>query len=252
MIQFRSISFLASLLLPALFLLPLDSSAQNPGEAEKPNPKISLLQTTHDFGRIFSGEKVIHIFKFRNNGNAPLVIKKVRQSCGCTATVLSATTLEPGTGGELQSTFDSTGFSGNVFKTIYLYSNDPTSPVSQLHLRGVVQREISTKPNRIRLDDVIPEKTFSTEVKLTHHGMKEISFGPLRTTTEEIKAKISSSGLDPGGSAIVTITIIPQRGKKRLGGFVIVPVNGSHMSEIRIPVYANISSLPSPTSSTEP
>ncbi|NLC71842.1 MAG: DUF1573 domain-containing protein [Desulfuromonadaceae bacterium] len=236
MMKSRSYTFLWTLLV--LFPLALPSSGR--AEDAKPAAKISVEAADHDFGKVFSGEKVVHVFKFRNSGNAPLLIERVRQSCGCTATVLSSTSLETGATGEIQSTFNSTGFSGEVVKTIYLYSNAADSPVVQLYLRGTVRQEIVRQPNRVSLDRLIPEKTVSATVKLVHQGVNEISFGAVQVTTPELKAKLSSSRINPGESVTVTLAVTPQPGKRRLGGFVIIPLNGAHLKEIRIPVYAGI------------
>jgi len=237
---------------PALLILLV--ALLGPGsvraETAKALPRISIEKTSHNFGQIFSGEKASHVFSFSNSGGAPLVIEKVRHSCGCTATVLSSTTLAPGATGQLQSTFSSTGFFGEVVKTIYLYSNDPDHPVVQLHLRGVVQQEIVTRPNRVSLDKMIPEKTVTSQIKLVHNGKNNISFGPVQTTTAELKAELSSTGLSPGGSATVTLAVTPQPGKRRFGGFVIIPLHGAHAKEIRIPVYASVAV--SPSSQTPP
>ena len=244
--KFHRIFSPLSLFLMFYLLLPVKGWT----ETEKPRPKFSAEQTNHNFGQVFSGEKVVHVFKFSNSGDAPLVIERVRQSCGCTAAVLSSSTLEPGARGEIQSTFDSTSFSGTVVKTIYVYNNDPAFPVVQLHLRGVVQPEIIHKPNRVSLDKMIPEKTVTTRVTLIHQGKNEISFGPVQTTIPELKAELSATRISPGESVSVSLSVTPQTGKRRLGGFMIIPVTGAHMKEIRIPVYASI--VPSPASQTLP
>ena len=53
-----------------------------------------------------------------------LKVDRVRSSCGCTAALSSAQSLNPGETGEIQATFDSTRFRGQIEKTLYLYTND--------------------------------------------------------------------------------------------------------------------------------
>jgi len=48
-------------------------------------PRIEFEQTRHDFGKLIQGEKVSYTFKFKNTGNAALVLSAVVPSCGCTA-----------------------------------------------------------------------------------------------------------------------------------------------------------------------
>lgn len=222
------------------------ANAPNPGAA--PLPKIEIDQTSFYFGQIFSGEKATHVFKFHNSGNAPLIIDKVRQSCGCTATILSSKILQPGSGGELQATFNSTGFNGPVVKTIYLHSNDPSSPVLQLYLRGDVQPEILQKPRRVSLGKLTWEETATTKIQLTNQGKEEIALGEIKTTTPEVVAEMSDARMAPGQTITVTLSVTPQPGKRRLGGFVIIPLTGAFTRELRVPVYA----LVAPPAKPEP
>lgn len=43
-------------------------------------PKIFFEQTEYDFGKLDQGTKVEHLFLFKNTGNAPLLVNKVRSS----------------------------------------------------------------------------------------------------------------------------------------------------------------------------
>jgi hypothetical protein len=101
----------------ALFFLPLILLFCLPGSADA-DPKIVAEKRDFQFGSILQGEKIAHVFKFHNAGDAPLHIEKVRTSCGCTAAVLSAKAILPGETGELKSTFDSARFSGSIVKTV--------------------------------------------------------------------------------------------------------------------------------------
>jgi hypothetical protein len=55
-------------------------SAEEPqaGSAEAGQPKIVFDQKDFDFGEVEAGEKVEHVFAFRNTGNGTLKIAKVR------------------------------------------------------------------------------------------------------------------------------------------------------------------------------
>jgi len=248
MMKFRPFLFLVTL----LFFFPLVLPFRGWAEPEKPRPRISVEKTGYDFGQVFSGEKITHTFKFRNLGDAPLIIERVRQSCGCTAAIVSSTVLDPGATGEVQSTFNSTGFSGEVVKTVYLYSNDPDSPVVQLYLRGAVQREIVSRPSRVSLEKMIPGKTVTAHLQLLHQGKNEITFGAIQITTPELKAELSADRIALGEIVTLSLDITPQAGKRRFGGFIIIPLTGAHMKEVRIPVYASVVVPPRAPASPQP
>ena len=54
-----------------------DSEAKAPEEGR---PRIAFDQKDFDFGKVETGEKVEHLFSFRNTGNGILKIDKVRSS----------------------------------------------------------------------------------------------------------------------------------------------------------------------------
>ncbi|HPE43356.1 MAG TPA: DUF1573 domain-containing protein [Bacteroidales bacterium] len=93
-----------------------------------PMPAISFDRTEHDFGKLIQGEKVSYIFKFKNAGNAPLLISKVSASCGCTASKYPKEPVAPGEEAKLEVTFDSSGQRGIQNKTITVLTN--TQPQS--------------------------------------------------------------------------------------------------------------------------
>ena len=46
--------------------------------------KIKFETETIDYGTIEKGADGVRVFKFTNVGDAPLIISKVKSSCGCT------------------------------------------------------------------------------------------------------------------------------------------------------------------------
>ena len=110
-------------------------------------PTIAVDTESYDWGTVLEGYSVTHTFIIQNVGDEDLIISRVRVSCGCTGTRLATDQLAPGESVELAVTFNSTGFSGNVSKTVSVFSNDEARkrPDGQdgalsLYMRGIVQR----------------------------------------------------------------------------------------------------------------
>lgn len=97
-------------------------------------PHIAIDQPTFDFGSIYQGKKVEHVFTIRNKGDAPLTIKSVRPSCGCTAASITTSVIPPGKTGEIKALFNSTNFAGTIHKTVAVDTDDPKLPASMLTL----------------------------------------------------------------------------------------------------------------------
>jgi len=49
-----------------------------PGSTEAGKPRIAFSQKDFDFGKVETGEKIEHIYEFRNTGDGTLLIHKVR------------------------------------------------------------------------------------------------------------------------------------------------------------------------------
>jgi hypothetical protein len=100
------------------------SSGENDNsEKESAKAKIFFLEEVHDFGRVTEGEKVGWYFKYRNDGDADLIIKKASASCGCTVPEFDRKPLPPGEESSLKVIYDSRGRSGFEEKTVTIESN---------------------------------------------------------------------------------------------------------------------------------
>lgn len=90
-------------------------------------PVITFAEITHDFGDISQGDKVDHIFKFKNSGTEPLILSNVLTQCGCTATKWPREPIAPGKSGEIGVSFNSAGKSGVQNKIVTVVSNATNS-----------------------------------------------------------------------------------------------------------------------------
>jgi hypothetical protein len=203
-------------------------------------PKLVVKQTEYDFGQVYQGESVQHAFLFSNQGDEPLLVTKVRSSCGCTAALVSSRELKPGESGEIQANFDSTRFQGKISKTIYLYTNDTTQPVAQLYIKGAVKEMVQITPKQINFGTVPPEQPVIAELTLLNQGNQTLTFEEPTTTAYELKASLEATQLEAGQQTRVTLKFVPKQGQARFSGYVTVKVSGGVQKDLRIPVYAMI------------
>jgi len=205
-------------------------------------PQLVADAPSFSFGLVSQGQRVDHTFTFRNAGDAPLNIAKVRSSCGCTAALLSAKVIPPGESGEVKASFDSTRFRGQVAKTIYLYSNDPKNPEVHFTLRGQVQEQLAASPRRIILRDLAPGTPREVSVNVANHGSLELELAPIATSSPELTAEAERTELKPGQVVPVHITIAPRAETGRFSGYVFVRTVAGKAPELRIPVQAVLKS----------
>ncbi|MGR3220268.1 MAG: DUF1573 domain-containing protein, partial [Candidatus Anammoxibacter sp.] len=75
-----------------------------PGSDKKAEdiPNISVKEPEYNFGKVYRGIKVEHVFRFKNEGPGELKIEKARTSCGCTAAIISSKNIPYNEYGEIK------------------------------------------------------------------------------------------------------------------------------------------------------
>lgn len=102
-------------------------------------PTITFLENNYDFGTIKQGEKASHNFNFSNQGKSDLVIRKIKTTCGCTATNPEKMVIKSGESSHITVTFNSAGKKDEQHKTITIITNDPKQSETLLKIHGKVE-----------------------------------------------------------------------------------------------------------------
>lgn len=125
------------------------SSSHAEGEISVENVEakttIAFEEEVFDFGNITQGEKVAHTFKFKNTGDADLVIVSAKGSCGCTVPEWPKQPIAPGAEGEIHVVFNSEGKQGKQHKNVSIVAN--TEPATTaIALKGdIITPETATE-----------------------------------------------------------------------------------------------------------
>jgi hypothetical protein len=106
------------------------------------SPRIQVIPPSYDFGDITG--IVNHTFFVKNIGDGMLEILHVSTSCACTWAEISSKNIEPSNYATLIVTYDpnfhSPPDSGNIFRVVYIKSNDPEQPEVEIEIRANVRR----------------------------------------------------------------------------------------------------------------
>lgn len=98
----------------------------NNAQVENANGKVPVMtfeEQEFDFGTIKEGDKVEHIFTFKNTGDADLIIADAKGSCGCTIPEYKKEPIKPGESSSMKVSFDSTGKPGDQHKSVNITAN---------------------------------------------------------------------------------------------------------------------------------
>jgi hypothetical protein len=105
--------------------------------------KIELKSDTVDYGTVSKeDDNGLRVFEFKNTGDAPLIIKEVKSTCGCTVPSWPKEPIAPGKSGKIEVKYNMNP--GPIRKTITVQSNAVNYPdgVVPLKLKGeVVKKE---------------------------------------------------------------------------------------------------------------
>lgn len=118
----------------------IEEDFSNMTPEQKANAPIATFETTSiELGTLGGNEKKEMEFKFTNTGKTPLIIRKVKAACGCTAIAPSETEIAPGKSSAIKASFDTTGRNGKQSKTITVITNDPNNSTITLRFSGEIQ-----------------------------------------------------------------------------------------------------------------
>lgn len=120
------------------------TASNDSDNSDSPKPEITFEKDVFDFGKIIQGEKVSYSFKFKNSGNADLVITSATASCGCTVPKWSKEPIHPGSDGTIEVTYDSHGKQGMQSKSVTLVANTIPNRIV-LNIKGEVVTEQEKK-----------------------------------------------------------------------------------------------------------
>lgn len=105
-------------------------------------PDIRLDKTSHDFGKVETGNTVKHRFRVHNAGQQNLIITKLESACDCVRFGLSNGVVGPGQTAYLELSFASDKIT-NLEDTFKIFSNDPDNPTKEISLKAEVFENFS-------------------------------------------------------------------------------------------------------------
>lgn len=106
--------------------------------AQQRGPRMTFDTSSHNFGDVKrKGGDLIKEFRFTNDGDAPLVIKKITKSCSCMTITYSRKPVMPGKSAVIKIKYEPHKVEAGIFhKAVQIYSNEPSSKVRLITIQG--------------------------------------------------------------------------------------------------------------------
>lgn len=190
------------------------------------NKKMSFKKKSHYFGTFSrnSGVKT-HKFEFENKGDKPLIISRVKSTCGCTAMKWSRKPVLPGGKGFVDVKFDPKKFNGYFSKKVSIYASGENQPVNlfvsgRIRVNNKVSDEFKNFFGDLKADKV------SFEIGEIEKGQKLIKrsvrlINVMRDTIELEQVKVpdfvnleqTNTKIAPGGNCRLNLSMKPNQMK---------------------------------------
>ena len=120
-------------------------------EMESGTGVIEVENPVHDFGKVGFNNYYDCRFEFKNTGQGPLHISKIKSSCGCAVPELDKKTYAPGESGTVKVKYHSPRKEGPVTKYLYILSDDKKHPSTNLVIKAVVEAKVAVDPEKLEL-----------------------------------------------------------------------------------------------------
>ena len=137
-------------------------------------PKLVLSEDNWHYGEVTPDQRPSHDFTIKNEGGEKLVIESVYSSCPCVIFELPEKEILPGEKISLMTTFDPTGYEGEVSKVVTIKSNDPENPEKTIKITIAVQRvpnpDIELSEQKFDLGNLTPKEKISIDFTIFNSG----------------------------------------------------------------------------------
>ncbi len=109
-------------------------------QTEKNYPVMTFEQTTIDYGKVTPESSGRRSFVFTNTGNAPLIIQKVKGSCGCVVLDFPKKPIMPNQKDSINIVYNVLKI-GKIRRTVTVTANTK-KPIKVLKIKGRVYKSV--------------------------------------------------------------------------------------------------------------
>jgi hypothetical protein len=225
----HGLSFLSIAIVSLFFSLPALAA-----------PQLTFEKPVYNFQTAPQGTTILHSFTFRNTGSEPATIERVSSSCGCTVANVTERVVRPGKTGEIKASFDTSDFSGQVTKEIFVYMSGSQSPAYTLTMKGLITEVLVVTPQQLNLGEVKAGIRKIGVLKLENKGKRTVKITELKTATPQMTASSGKRALKPGESTTIQVSVTPNADSRFLGGYITIRTDSPGKGEKTVQVYGTV------------
>ena len=196
-------------------------------------PRAVIADGIYDFGIVKQGEKVVHHFTIRNEGEAPLTVTDIDLfERGLTVKVNR--TIPPGQERNVTVEWDTSNLTGTVQAKPTLRLNDPDQPKMVLTLRAIVKSPIEIRPFSAVFFSLWKDETAEKSVTIVNTEEHPLNIVGLEPEGNHFEARIET--VEAGKVYRVVVKVPPETPPGRYMEALYLKTDKQTHSRIRVAV----------------
>lgn len=153
-------------------------------------PTVETDELLYDFGFAGHMQTLTHIFKLKNVGKQPVMIKEIKPSCACAAVLLSKKEVLPNQNAEIEVKLDTLYRRGRLTANVKVHTNDPDTPIVYFTITGVIAGVARVVPNNLHLKNIGKTEKIQRTIDIYDPGDSRLRVKKVTSSSPYITANI--------------------------------------------------------------
>ncbi|HZZ27306.1 MAG TPA: DUF1573 domain-containing protein [Pirellulales bacterium] len=143
------------------------SMAMRPTAASLQGPHVVPDQEEYNFGSMERESHKSHVFTIRNDGHAPLILKKGETTCRCTKFEIAETDLKPGDSTAVTLEWKARDVNPGAFRqSATIETNDPARPQLTFTISGDVTSSYRVNPTALAFSSISASEPHTADINI--------------------------------------------------------------------------------------
>ncbi len=191
-------------------------------------------------GKIYqTGQNIHRMITVVNSGNEKITINHVSTSCGCTAAVISDSSLDPGQQAQIKIEFNPVGYIGDVTKYIYISNSSPKSQLITVKMTGYVAYALQPTPNYAMFAATKVGSADSSTISLSNTSTDTILITNVEVPDSEITYRLEKKVLSPGEYTDLHL-YLDLKEVKEISGFITILSSSNLQPVLKVRVFSQV------------
>lgn len=209
------------------------------GRVADAQPRLLVERPVFDFGEVEQGTSIEHVFRLRNGGDSPLRVEHVKSTCACTVGAVLGRDVPPEGETWVTVQLDTREIAGPTTKTITVYANDPTHPVSGLSVTGTVVADLVIDPPLVYLGSV-DVVSMSPRLVQIRSGRPADGIRAARVRAPSfLRVRLTADPADAAAQRL-ELDLAPDVPAGQVSGEIVLETTGEDRREVVVPVFGTI------------